>query len=155
MKNSWKAYLISIAGSLAVGGLSALLTREAMKEFAALRQPPLSPPPAVFPIVWSVLFVLMGIAAALIWRSGDPRRGNALFWYGAQLFVNFFWTIFFFRLEIRLFAFFWLLLLLALVIVTAVLFRRIRPAAGALLLPYLLWLLFAGYLNLGVWLLNR
>lgn len=154
-RSAFRDYVVSVAAALAVGGLSALLTMNSMTEFSWLDKPPLSPTAAVFPIVWSILFILMGIAAAMIWRSRDPRRGSALFTYGLQLFVNFFWTIIFFNMEMRLFAFFWLLLLLALVTATALSFKNIRPAAGALLIPYILWLCFAAYLNLGVYLLNR
>ena len=150
-----KVYIISIAIALAVGGLSALLTRDSMESFAALNRPPLSPPGIVFPIVWTVLYTLMGISAARIWLSNDPDLPDALFLHGAQLFVNFFWSIFFFNLELYLFSFFWLLLLLALVTAMTVRFYRIDPTAGLLQLPYILWLLFAAYLNMGIYLLNR
>lgn len=150
-----KTYIISIGIALAVGGVSALLTRSSMERFAALEQPPLSPPGVVFPIVWTILFILMGISAARVWLSRDADVPNAIYLYGAQLFVNFFWSIFFFNLEIRLLAFFWLLLLLGLVLAMTVRFWRIDRLAGYLQLPYIAWLLFAAYLNMGVYLLNR
>lgn len=155
MCNKPKTYLVSILVALATGGLSALLSRGGMEQYASLNLPPLSPPGIVFPIVWTILFILMGISAALIYCSEDLDRQAALRIYAAQLVVNFFWSIFFFGLQWRLFSFFWLLLLAALVIWMIVRFSRILPLAGWLQLPYLLWLVFAGYLNLGVWFLNR
>ncbi len=115
----------------------------------------LSPPGFLFPIVWTVLYVLMGIGSALIYCSEDPRKEHALKTYAAQLAANFLWTIFFFTFKWRLFAFFWIILLIALVISMIRQFAAIRPLAGKLQLPYLYWLLFAAYLNLGVWYLNR
>lgn len=111
-----KPYLISIAIALGVGLLSSFFTRDAMIRFETLKKPPLAPPGSVFPIVWSVLFVLMGISIVLFLKSGRHRQKGCLLLYTAQLVVNFFWTIFFFNLEWRLFSFFWLLLLLGLVI---------------------------------------
>ena len=126
-----------------------------MAQYALLRLPPLSPPGIVFPIVWTLLFILMGAGAAMIYCSQDLERESALRIYAAQLVFNFFWSIFFFALQWRLFAFFWLLALAALVLWMIVRFARILPLAGWLQLPYFLWLVFAGYLNLGVWFLNR
>lgn len=128
--------------------------RSGFKSFEALQKPPLTPPAAVFPIVWSALYLLMGIAAYLVWSSGDLDRGASLRMYFLQLLVNILWPLFFFRLQWRLFAFFWLLLLLALLSLTMAGFRYIRKSAYWLLVPYFLWVLFAGYLNLGIYLLN-
>ena len=154
MSGKIKTYAISIASALAVGGLSALLTGDSMEKYKALNQPPLAPPGWVFPIVWTVLFVLMGIGAAMVCLSGSSSKKKPIAIYGLQLLVNFFWTILFFLLEARLFAFFWLLLLLGLAIWMAISFGRVNKAAGLLQIPYILWLLFAGYLNLAVYLLN-
>ncbi len=154
-KNALGTYILFLLIPLAVGGASALLTGDSMAAYERLKQPPLAPPGLVFPVVWTVLYLLMGFSAALVWRSGSPRREDAVFTFGAQLFVNFWWTILFFRLEVRLASFFWLLLLVALVAVMIVRFWRIRPVAGILNLPYLAWLLFASYLNLAVFLLNK
>lgn len=96
----------------------------------------------------------MGIAAYLVWSSGDLDRGASLRMYILQLLVNVLWPLFFFRLQWRLFAFFWLLLLLAALSLTMAGFRYIRKSAYWLLVPYFLWVLFAGYLNLGIYLLN-
>ncbi len=155
MRKTTRTFIVSILIALAVGALSSFLTMDSMEDFARLAQPPLSPPGWLFPIVWTVLFILMGIGAAMVYLSESEHREKALRVYAAQLAVNFLWSIIFFNLEARLFAFFWLLLLLALVIRMFFLFRKIRPLAAYLQIPYLLWLLFAAYLNFGVWLLNR
>lgn len=154
MRSKIKTYAISIAVALAVGGLSALLTGDSMEKYKALRQPPLAPPGWVFPVVWTILFVLMGVGAAMVFLSGSSSKKKRIAIYGLQLTVNFFWTILFFLLEARLFAFFWLLLLLGLAVWMAVSFARVNKTAGLLQIPYILWLLFAGYLNLAVYLLN-
>ena len=116
----------------------------------------MSPPGWVFPVAWTVLYILMGLASYLVALSpaSRDRRERALSIYALQLAVNFAWPVIFFKLSAYGAAFFWLLLLLALVLFTQLLFRHISSTAGKLLLPYLLWLLFALYLNLGVWLLN-
>ena len=154
MRSKIKTYAVSIAVALAVGGLSALLTGDSMEKYKALRQPPLAPPGWVFPVVWTILFVLMGVGAAMVCLSGSSSKKKPIAIYGLQLAVNFFWTILFFLLEARLFAFFWLLLLLGLAVWMAVSFARVNKTAGLLQIPYILWLLFAGYLNLSVYLLN-
>ena len=154
MRSKIKTYVISKAAALAVGGLSALLTGDSMEKYKALNQPPLAPPGWVFPIVWTILFVLMGVGAAMVFLSDSSSKKKPIAIYGLQLLVNFFWTILFFLLEARLFAFFWLLLLLGLAIWMAVSFARVNKTAGLLQIPYILWLLFAGYLNLAVYLLN-
>ncbi len=154
----WKkigVYLVAIAIPLGVGALSSFLTMDKMEDFSALRQPPLSPPDALFPIVWTILFILMGIGSAMVFLSRDRDRTGALTVYGLQLVVNFFWTILFFNLGERLLALFWIILLIALVIWMIVRFYKIEKTAAYLQLPYLAWLLFATYLNAGVWFLNR
>ncbi len=156
MTIQWKKLLICLGIPLGVGGLSALLTAGAMEDFAALKQPPLSPPGWLFPVVWTVLFLLMGLASYLVVTSDGSHRliNRALSVYGAQLAVNFFWSILFFNLKAYLLAFLWLLLLWVLIAVTLRRFGLLRPAAGWLLVPYLAWVTFAGYLNLGIYLLN-
>lgn len=155
MRSSKKVFIISILIPLAVGALSALLGMNGMAQYTELAKPPLSPPGFVFGIVWPILYVLMGISSALIYQSKDARKQDALKIYAAQLAVNFFWTIFFFGLDWRLFSFFWILLLIVLVLLMIRQFSSINPLAGYLQIPYLLWLIFAAYLNLGVWFLNR
>lgn len=153
MKIQWKKLIGCLAIPLAAGGLSALLTRGSMESFEALNKPPLSPPGWLFPVVWTVLFVLMGIASYLAAVSGGPNR-TALAVYGVQLLFNFVWPLLFFRLAQYLPAFIWLVILWVLILVTAVLFYRISKPAGYLMLPYLTWVAFAGYLNLAIFLLN-
>ena len=152
-----KALIICLLIPLAVGGLAAALTMGSMEQFAALAQPPLSPPGWVFPVVWTILYLLMGWASFLIWKSGAPQaaKRRALGLYGAQLAVNFVWPLLFFRAGLYGFALIWLVILLVLVAETMLAFGRIDRRAAWLLAPYLLWLLFAAYLNAGVWLLNR
>ena len=156
MKTNIKQLLICIAVPLLVGGLSAFLTRDSMTTFSRVIKPPLSPPGILFPIVWTVLYTLMGIASYLIISSDAAKEDvqNAIFVYALQLGINFFWSIFFFNLQWYLFSFFWLLLLWTFILYTKVVFYRISKPAAYLLIPYLLWVTFAGYLNLGVYLLN-
>ena len=156
LKQKWKLLLTCVAIPLAVGGVSAWLTRGSMDTFAMLNKPPLSPPGWLFPVVWTILFILMGLASYLVLTSGKPRQviGRALWLYGIQLAVNFFWSIFFFNLSLYLFAFVWLLLLWLLVLATTISFYRISQLAGYLMIPYLLWVTFAGYLNFSIYLLN-
>ena len=156
VKIKWKSLIIAVAIPLLVGGLSALLTRNSMEDFEAINKPPLAPPGILFPIVWSILFILMGIASYLIYQSdaGTQEKTNALKLYGVQLVFNFFWSIIFFNLKTYNFAFVWLLALFILIVSTAIAFYRISKPAGYLFIPYILWVIFAGYLNLGIAILN-
>ena len=148
-------FIICIAIPLALGGLSALLTMNDMKAYGDIPQPPLSPPAALFPVAWSILYVMMGIASALVWKGyRDDDRQNGLIYYGLQLVLNFFWPLVFFSAKEYWFAFAWLIALLAAVTATAVFFRRVSKAAFWLLIPYIAWLVFAAYLNAGVAVLN-
>ena len=155
MKIKWKKLLVCLAIPLGVGVLAGLLTG-GMTQYRQLRQPPLAPPGWVFPVVWTILYVLMGYASYRIWVSDSPKREkqDALKLYGAQLAVNFLWPLVFFGLEQYLLAFFVLLLLWALIFFTIRAFARIDETAADLLLPYIIWVTFAGYLNVGVYLLN-
>jgi len=150
----WKNLITAVAIPLAVGGLSAWITKDGMKAFETVNQPPLTPPMWLFPVVWSILFVLMGIASYLVvMQKGEDTKALTL--YAVQLIFNFFWSIWFFNLGWYLFAFLWLVALWILIIATTVAFYRISKPAAWLMLPYLVWVAFAGYLNLGVWWLNR
>lgn len=115
---------------------------------------PSAPPGWLFPVVWTALFILMGIGAARVYIAGGPYRSVSLALFFTQLAVNFCWSIFFFRLEARLFAFVWLLLLLTLVLFMTAEFKKSDKTAALLQIPYILWLCFAGYLNLVIYLLN-
>ncbi len=156
MKIDKKRLIICLAIPLVVGGAAGLLTMNSMEAFEALNQPPLSPPGWLFPVVWTVLYVLMGIASYLVSVSDAPQeeKTRALWTYGIQLAFNFLWPIAFFNLKWYLFAFLWLVILWILILITALRFGRIRKPTGYLLVPYLLWVAFAGYLNLGIYLLN-
>lgn len=153
MKIQWKKLAICLLIPLGVGGLSAFLTRDSMESFEMLKNPPLSPPGWLFPVVWTILYLLMGYASYLVLTSGKPDT-SAIFAYGAQLIFNFFWTIFFFNQQMYLFSFLWLVILWFLILATAIRFSRNTKLAGYLLIPYLIWVAFAGYLNFGVYLLN-
>jgi tryptophan-rich sensory protein len=157
IKHNWKTYLFWIAVSEAAGALSGWLSRDGTAVFSqTASQPPLSPPAIVFPIVWVILYGLMGISAARIWLApSSSDRSNGLNLFIAQLVVNFFWSLIFFNAQAYGFAFLWLLLLWALVLAIILTFRKVDPLAAYLQIPYLLWLTFAAYLNLGVWYLNR
>ena len=155
MAKNWKAFLISLAIPLGVGALSTLLSG-GMDAYESLVKPPLSPPGWLFPIVWTTLFLLMGWASYRVYTSGQtPEKVHrALTLYGAQLALNFLWSIVFFRWEQPLGAFFVLLGLWVLILLTIRAFSRVDEQAADLLIPYLLWVTFAGYLNLGFVLLN-
>ena len=155
-KNNFLLFLKSIALPLLVGILASLLTRQSMEAFAALNQPPLSPPAIVFPIVWTFLYILMGIGFYLVVTSEGNEEDiqKAVIVYGLQLSVNFLWPTFFFNLQWYLFSFFWLLLLWILVLIMLVRFARVSQIAAYINIPYLIWLTFAAYLNLGIFLLN-
>ena len=152
-----KRLLVScIALPLLVGGAAALLTRESMQVFEMVNIPPLSPPAWLFPVAWTLLYSLMGLATyfMLTATAENQEKKQALSVYIYQLVVNFLWPTFFFNLQWYLFSFLWLLLLWVLVLVTLLRYYNISKIAGYLLVPYLVWLTFAAYLNLGIWLLN-
>ena len=157
MFSKLKPYVISILIALAVGGASALLTMGNMEIYSEIRTPPLSPPSILFPIVWTALYILMGISAAMIYtdkNSKEKEKKEALVPYASSLIVNFAWSIIFFNFRAFFVAFIWLLLLLYLIIKTVIEYRKINPLAAYLQIPYAIWVSFAGYLNLGIFLLN-
>ena len=149
-EKKWKNLLISVAVSLSVGIMSALLSMGGMRAYADMYKPPLSPPGWVFPIVWTILYVLMGIAAFLVFQSVGEDKKLALTLYVIQLFLNFGWSIIFFDLKAYFFAFAWLLVLWLFIYLTMKQFRQLNKTAGILMLPYLAWVPFAGYLNLAI-----
>ena len=148
-------YAVSIAVAVGVGSLSALLTSGSMDIYSSVEAPPLSPPSIVFPIVWTVLFTLMGISAARVFIANEYKWNNALTVYAVQLAVNFLWSIIFFNIRALLIAFLWLILLWVLIIIMIKGFYKYDKPAAYLQIPYLLWVTFAGYLNIGIYLLNR
>lgn len=157
MKQSkWKIYAVWIAATEAVGALSGILTREGTKLYSeTIVKPPLSPPAIVFPIAWAALYALMAIGAARVYLARpSAARSRSLRLYLIQLAFNFFWSIIFFNMQAFGIAFVWLAVLWALILMMLLSFRRSDRTAATLQYPYLLWVLFAGYLNLGVWMLN-
>ena len=152
----WKSLLIYIAIPLVIGGLSALATSSAMSEFDVINKPGFAPPAWLFPVVWTILYILMGVASYIVVNSNasDKKIKKAITVYAVQLVFNFFWSIIFFNLEQYLLAFFWLLALLFLVIYTTILFYNISKTASYMMIPYIIWLLFAGVLNFAIFILN-
>ena len=153
-----KPYIISIATALLVGGISALLTMENMDIYNDIQIPPLSPPSILFPIVWTVLYVLMGISAAIVFTHQDNNSvevESGLRSYGLSLLFNFLWSIIFFNLKWFGIAFFWLLALLFFIVKTIVSYYKVNKLAAYLQIPYTVWVIFAGYLNFGICMLNK
>lgn len=156
-QRTWKLYAFWILLTEAVGALSGWLTRKGVRTYQeTIVQPPLSPPGMVFPVVWGILFALMGVGAARIYASPpSAARSRSLRLFGVQLTFNFFWSILFFNLQLFGLAFLWLIALWGLILWMIRAFRKVDPLAALLQIPYLLWVTFAGYLNAGVWFLNR
>ncbi|MBP3451569.1 MAG: tryptophan-rich sensory protein [Agathobacter sp.] len=157
MKVNKRLLFICIAIPLIVGGVSALLTQNSMEVFESVVQPPLSPPAWLFPVVWTILYVLMGISSYLILTSDTSReeKDQAIRLYAYQLLVNFLWPTFFFNFKWYFFSILWLILLWVLVFLMIRKFLSINRVAGYINIPYLVWLTFALYLNIGIWWLNR
>lgn len=151
---------VSIAIPLAVGALAALIAGDSMQAFGSFRQPPLSPPAWLFPVAWTLLYILMGIACFLVWlrptgkQFSTSEKTRFFVVYGIQLFFNFLWSILFFNLGWHLFAFLWLTALWAMILYLVIWGGRHNRGVMYLLLPYLLWVTFAGYLNIMIAILN-
>ncbi len=150
-------YSVGMAIPLTVGIAAAALTKDSMKVYGELNSPPLAPPAMLFPIVWTVLYILMGISSAMVYTKRESNIDSAkkgLIYYGISLVLNFSWSIVFFNLQAAFFALLVLIALLYTIIKTILEYRKICPAAAYLQIPYALWVAFAGYLNAGIWLLN-
>lgn len=145
--------IIAILIPIFIGVLSAFFSGN-MSIFSTINKPSLTPPGFIFPIVWIILYALMGISSYLIYESDSPDKLRALKIYSLQLFFNFFWSIFFFRFNMYLFSFIWLLAMIALIIMMIYEFYKINMLAAYLQIPYLIWCLFAAYLNLMIFKLN-
>lgn len=145
--------IIAILIPIAVGSLSALISG-GTSLYSQINKPALSPPGYIFPIVWYILYILMGISSYIIYESNSPDKWNALKTYALQLFFNFWWSIIFFRFSLFLFAFLWLLVLIALITLMIYKFYQINRLSSYLQIPYLLWCLFAAYLNFMIYRLN-
>lgn len=151
----FKSLLHSLLISLGVGTLSSLLTRNSMETYKSLNQPFLSPPGHIFPLVWTILFVLMGISSYIIFKTNSSEKYNALIIYGIQLIVNFCWPLLFFNSQKFLLSFFDIIILLVLIVLMIIKFYKINKISAFLQTPYFLWVLFAGYLNLMIYFLNK
>ncbi|MBP0979632.1 MAG: tryptophan-rich sensory protein [Oscillospiraceae bacterium] len=150
-----KPLITNLAISLGVGIASALITKNSMELYENINKPALSPPSVTFPIVWTILFILMGISSYLVYISKSTDKKDALKIYAFQLFANFVWPILFFNNQLYLFSFIWLIVLLLLVLTMIIAFFKISKPAGLLQVPYILWITFASYLNIMVYILNR
>lgn len=150
-----KPLVLSLLISLGTGGLSGYLTRNAMQTYQSLVQPPYAPSPSIFPVIWTILYFLMGISVYLIYVSKSANKKQALGLYAAQLAINFAWPFIFFIANQYLLAFICLVVLWLIVFKMIYSFYKINKRAALLQIPYILWLTFAGYLNLGIYLLNR
>lgn len=157
MWKKYKSFIISVLIALTVGGLSALLTRGNMELFSELSKPPLSPPAFLFPVVWTVLYILMGFSSAVVFehRKFKKREAEAgLILYGINLFINFWWSIIFFNFRAYTFAFIWLLLLWSVILAMIGEFYKVNKLSAYLQIPYIIWVTFAGYLTVGISILN-
>ena len=148
-----KIYIRAILIPLLVGTVVGLITADAM-DYSMLIKPPLAPPTILFPVVWTILYVLMGVSYGIL-QTNHRINQEIDFIYYLQLGVNALWPIIFFTLKWRFFALLWIILLLILVINMARKFYKENRTAGLLQIPYILWLIFATYLNFSVYLLNR
>ncbi|WP_288480634.1 TspO/MBR family protein [uncultured Clostridium sp.] len=154
-----KPLLISIVIPFIGSGLSILISGGGnMGElYSTLEKPPLSPPGWIFAVIWPILYLLMGIACYRVYMKEEitGKGSNSIFIYGVQLLLNLLWPILFFGLRLYGIAFIELIILFIFIIITIIKFYKVDKLAGLLLLPYLLWTIFAGYLNFGVWFLNE
>ena len=158
MLKKYKPYIISIAIALGVGALAALLTKDNMNIYDRINMPPLSPPGWLFPIVWTILYILMGIGSARIFLEGKKMGKDVtsiLKVYAWQLAVNFIWSLIFFNMQAYLLSFAWIVVLWGLIYTMIKKFREVDVISAKLQIPYLLWVSFAAYLNYMVWVLNR
>lgn len=152
-KINWQLLIISILVPNIVGFIIGLLT-SSNANYNNFISPSFAPPGFIFPIVWTILYTLMGISYYLIFISHNKNKKNALDIYKIQLAVNYFWSILFFNLNLKLLSFFWIILLIILVIIMIIRFYKINKTAAYIQIPYLLWLIFAAALNLSIYIIN-
>lgn len=152
---NWKSLAINLGISLGTGILSALITRNSMGIYQNINLPKLAPPPILFPIVWTILFILMGISSYIVYESNSNQKQSAIKIYAIQLLINFIWPILFFNLNLYLIAFFWIVLLWIFILRMLIIFNQISNVASYLQIPYFLWVTFASYLNFMIYFLNK
>ena len=147
------ALIISILIPLTVGTMSALFSGN-MSSYSILNKPAFSPPGFIFPVVWTILYILMGASSYIVYFSNSSNKSKALLLYCIQLFFNFCWSIIFFVFVLFLFAFIWLIALIFIIIIMIRQFLIVNPLSAYLQIPYLIWCIFAAYLNFSIFLLN-
>ena len=149
-------YAVGIALPISVGLISAFLTMGNMDIYDRINTPPLSPPGFLFPIMWTILYILMGISSTLIYLKRETSKSASLGlkYYAISLIFNLGWSLIFFNAGAFLIAFIWLLALLYFIVRTVIYYFEVDKVSAYLQLPYILWVIFAGYLNLGITFLN-
>lgn len=153
MKINFRSLIVSILIPVLLGSLVGLLTANS-NNYNVMIMPSFAPPKILFPIAWTVLYILMGISSYIISESLNSDKDNALIFYALQLIVNLLWSFIFFTFELYLLAFIWIILLIGLVIIMIIKFYKISKISAYLQVPYLLWLLFASILSFSIFLLN-
>ncbi|WP_300384075.1 TspO/MBR family protein [Clostridium sp.] len=148
---------INLIIPVAVGALVGYLNKNSFEFYKTLEKPFLSPPAIIFPIVWTILYILMGIAAYRYYMKSKIKmlNSNGYFYYIIQLICNFAWTFLFFTFRLYGLSFLWIIVILILVLITTVKFFKLDKIAGILMIPYIIWLSFAGLLNYFIWMLNE
>lgn len=155
LKLDYKKLLKNLSIPIITGAASALLTRGGVEMFTqTVSKPAFSPPNWLFPVVWSILYILMGISSYIIDSSPIPKNNKGFLLFYLQLFFNFCWSFIFFNAQAYLFSFIWIIILLALIIATTIEFYKINKTAAYLMIPYILWVTFASVLNFSIYLLN-
>lgn len=154
MRIDWKKLIIITVITFIVGTFFSFFTMNSMDTFKDLSKP-INVPGVLFPIVWSILYLLMSISCYLIVQSNDKDKKEGIILYAIQLVINSLWTLIFFGFGAYLLSFIWIIILLIVVIIMLAKFYNINKIAMYINIPYVLWLLFAAYLNLGIYLLNK
>ena len=154
MMQRTRSYLFFPTAALLAGGTAAFICRDYFSIYGTLQKPFFAPPAWVFPVMWTILYVLMGIGAARVSQTFSPEKENAILLFTAQLIINVFWPILFFVLQSFGFAVIWLCLLLVMIIAMTIEFNKADRTAALLQIPYLLWSLFALMLNISISMLN-
>lgn len=155
MKINYKKLIVIIVLTFIIGSFFSFFIPNSRGFYASLNKPPLSPPGIIFPIAWTILYILMGVSLYIVTENNNYNKEENSLIYILQLVVNSLWTLLFFGFNLKLISFIWLILLIILVSYMIYSFYRTSKIAGLLQIPYLIWLLFAGYLNLMIYLLNR
>ena len=153
MKINYKYLLLSILLPVFLGSFIGFLTAP-FNDYYEIILPSFAPSGILFPIIWTILYILMGISSYIVATSNFSNKYDALFIYGIQLVINLFWSVWFFVFKFYLLSFIWILLLIAFVVIMIKKFYEISKLSAYLQIPYLLWLVFAGILNISIYLLN-